>query len=401
VNIPNYKKRPIGDLTEYVNNSRTHSEEQIQQLMRSMTEFGFTNPIIVDETNTIIAGHGRLEAAKRLNLEEVPVIELHGLTEAKRRAYVIADNKLALNSDWDIDKLVSEVDWLVDTGFDLEITGFTSDEIEGLRPAEIAPVDESFDEVVESAETRVKLGDLWQLGEHYLICGDSTEASTVTRLFREEQPILMVTDPPYGVEYEAGWRAEAKDTKPSEREKTSSLQNDDRADWYDTYSLFPGSVAYVWHASLFTDVVMNNLKDSGFEIKQQIIWSKNIHALSRSDYHWKHEPCWYAVRKNTKRPWYGKRDKMTVWEVSSIATDSDKTAHPTQKPSELYERCIINHLQKGEWLYDPFGGSGTAIIAAEVTERRAYSIELDPKFCDIIIARWEKLTGTSAKLVKE
>lgn len=399
--IPNYKKLSPSVLIEYENNSRTHTDEQIQQVVRSITEFGFTNPIIIDESNIVIAGHARLEAAKRLNLEEVPVIELFGLTEAQRKAYVIADNKLALNADWDIDKLIQEVDWLTDSGYGFDITGFTDEEIDSLRPVEIPSLDEGADEVVESAETRVKLGDLWQLGDHYLICGDSTHEGTIARLFKEDQPILMVTDPPYGVEYEAGWRAEAKGSAPSEREKTSSLQNDDRADWYDAYSLFPGSVAYVWHASLFTDVVLHNLRNAGFEVKQQIIWNKNIHALSRSDYHWKHEPCWYAVRKDCKRPWFGRRDKMTVWEVSSIATDSDKTAHPTQKPSELYERSILNHLQRGEWLYDPFGGSGTAIVAAEVTERRAYVCELDPKFCDIIVARWEKLSGETAKLVKD
>jgi DNA modification methylase len=208
----------------------------------------------------------------------------------------------------------------------------------------------------------------------------------------------MITDPPYGVKYEASWRADAKKRKKTEREESSNLQNDDRADWYDAYILFPGSVAYVWHASAYTDVVMDGLKRAGFEIKQQIIWNKNVHALSRSDYHWKHEPCWYAVKDMKERNWQGGRKQMTVWDVASVISEKDKTAHPTQKPVELFLKSIEHHTNPGEYVYDPFGGSGTLIIAAEKSKRRALTMELDPKYCDVIVQRWQNFTGKTATL---
>jgi DNA modification methylase len=206
----------------------------------------------------------------------------------------------------------------------------------------------------------------------------------------------MITDPPYGVKYEADWRAKAKGRKKTEREENSNLKNDDQADWFDAYVLFPGSVAYVWHASAFTDVVMDGLRRANFDIKQQIIWNKNVHALSRSDYHWKHEPCWYAVKKPGERNWKGGRTQMTVWDVPSISSDKDKTAHPTQKPAELFIKSIVHHTNPGEYVYDPFAGSGTLMVACEKTKRRALMMELDPKYCDIIIQRYENYSGKKA-----
>ena len=396
-----YKKLSINELKNYNANSRTHSKDQIELVINSIKEFGFTNPILIDEENTIIAGHARLQAAKALKLKEVPVVVIDDLSEAQKRAYIIADNKTALESGWDFGILASEFEFLDSQGFDLALTAFSEDEI-----AEICAtndIKESFcdeDEVptsLDGAETITKPGDLWLLGEHRLLCGDSTVATDAERLLDGNNPNLMVTDPPYGVKYEAGWRATAKDSKPTEREANSNLMNDDRADWYDAYVLFPGAVAYVWHASSFTDVVMDGLRRAGFEVKQQIIWNKNVHALSRSDYHWKHEPCWYAVKKDGDRKWRGGRTQMTVWDVANVSCEKDKTGHPTQKPVEIFTRSIDHHTVAGDSVYDPFSGSGTLCIACEKSGRKALMMELDPKYCDIIIARWEKFTGSKAE----
>lgn len=399
--FPSYKKESTNLLKEYSANSRTHTDEQIAQVMDSITEFGFTNPILVDGDNVIIAGHCRLEAAKRLNMDEVPCIVLDGLTEEQKRAYVIADNKLALNAGWDLDILRSELTLLQDADFPMGLTGFDETELDGLLNIDLAQTFENEDDIGElPAEPITKPGDLWILGSHRLLCGDSTNATDIERLFKGEHPNTMVTDPPYGVKYEADWRAKAKGSKKTAREENSNLKNDDQADWYDAYVLFPGSVAYVWHASAFTDVVMDGLRRAGFEIKQQIIWNKNVHALSRSDYHWKHEPCWYAIKKGGERNWKGGRSQMTVWDVQSVVCEKDKTAHPTQKPVELFLRSINHHTNPGEYVYDPFAGSGTLMVACEKTQRRALMMELDPKYCDVIINRYKTLTKCEPVLEK-
>lgn len=394
-----YKNKLVSELANYPANSRTHSDDQINQLVNSIKEFGFTNPILIDEHNTIIAGHCRLDAAKRLDIKEVPCIVLSGLSEAQKIAYVIADNKLALNAGWNNDLLVGEFDKLKSLDFNTELTGFSVEEICDLWPADEPEVFCDEDDCPEApAEPITKLGDVWLLGEHRLVCGSSTIHSDVDKLLNGQSPNTMITDPPYGVKYEADWRAKAKGRKKTEREESSNLMNDDEADWYDAYVLFPGSVAYVWHASAFTDVVMDGLRRSGFDIKQQIIWNKNIHALSRSDYHWKHEPCWYAIKKGGDRHWKGGRSQMTVWDIPSIVCEKDKTAHPTQKPVDLFVRSINHHTNPGEYVYDPFAGSGTLMVACEKTRRRALMMELDPKYCDVIIKRYENYTGNKAVL---
>lgn len=394
-----YKNKLVSELVNYPANSRTHSDDQINQLVNSIKEFGFTNPILIDEHNTIIAGHCRLDAAKRLSMKEVPCIVLSGLSEAQKIAYVIADNKLALNAGWNNDLLVSEFEKLKSLDFNTELTGFSVEEICDLWPADEPEVFCDEDDCPEApAEPITKLGDVWLLGDHRLVCGSSTIQSDVDKLLNGQSPNTMITDPPYGVKYEADWRAKAKGRKKTEREESSNLMNDDEADWYDAYVLFPGSVAYVWHASAFTDVVMDGLRRSGFDIKQQIIWNKNIHALSRSDYHWKHEPCWYAIKKGGDRHWKGGRSQMTVWDIPSIVCEKDKTAHPTQKPVDLFVRSINHHTNPGEYVYDPFAGSGTLMVACEKTRRRALMMELDPKYCDVIIKRYENYTGNKAVL---
>ena len=399
-NFPSIKKVKTVDLIPYARNSRTHSDEQVNQIASSIKEFGFLNPIIIDGDNGIIAGHGRVMAANKLNIKELPCVDASHLSETQRRAYVIADNKLALNSGWDIEMLRVEFDELQEAGFDLELTGFSMDEIADLQIEELTEGLTDEDETPECPDVPTAvLGDIWRLGNHRLMCGSSTECGAVTSLLDGQQPNTMITDPPYGVEYDAGWRADAVGRKKTEREIVSKLENDNNADWYDAYVLFPGNIAYVWHASAFTDVVMDGLRRSGFEIKSQIIWNKNVHALSRSDYQWKHEPCWYAVKKGANHNWLGDRKQKTIWDVPNVIFEKDaggKTSHPTQKPVELYVRSILNHTNPGEYIYEPFGGSGSSIIAAEKTGRRSLTMELDPKFIDVIINRWQNFTGKEA-----
>lgn len=397
--LRNYKVLPVQELVKYKANSRTHSDEQIEQIVKSIKEFGFTNPLLVDENNTLIAGHGRLEAAYILGLPEVPCIIIDDLTEPQKAALVIADNKLALNAGWDYDILRNQFEYLKGFDYNLELTGFGIEELCDILPDDPVEVFCGDDEVPQVPDEPItKLGDVWLLGNHRLLCGSSTVQTDVDKLLNGQQPNTMITDPPYGVKYEADWRAKAKGSKKTAREENSNLKNDDQADWYDSYVLFTGNVAYVWHASAFTDVVMDGLRRAGFDIKQQIIWNKNVHALSRSDYHWKHEPCWYAVKKGADRNWKGGRTQMTVWDVPSVACEKDKTAHPTQKPVELFVRSINHHTNPGEYVYDPFAGSGTLMIACEKTKRRALMMELDPKYCDVIVKRYENYSGNKAIL---
>jgi len=391
------ERRKISSIVPYARNSRTHSDEQVAQIASSIKEWGFTNPILVDIDGEIIAGHGRLLAAQKLGLDEVPCITAVGWSEAQKKAYVIADNKLALNAGWDDEMLAVEFGELKELDFDISLTGFNADELANLlkEPEKEGLTDE--DDVPDAPEVPVTVeGDVWILGQHRLMCGDSTSIDAYEKLVNGQAPNTMLTDPPYGVKYEADWRANAKGRVKTEREENSSLKNDDQADWYDAYVLFGGAVAYVWHASAFTDVVMDGLRRAGFDIKQQIIWNKNVHALSRSDFHWKHEPCWYAVKPSGDRNWQGGRTQMTVWDVKSVIFEDGKTAHPTQKPVEIYRRPLEFHTNQGEYVYDPFGGSGTLIIACEELRRRGLVMELDPKYCDVIIKRWQEFTGEQA-----
>jgi len=392
--------RSIGILNPFEQNSRTHSEAQIEEVCNSMRKFGFTNPVLIDEDNTIIAGHCRITAAKIVGIDEIPCVILKGLSDVDKAAYVIADNKLALNAGWDFNILQNQFEYLKANEFDTSLTGFSRDEIDQImQPLEIGGLcnDDECPDVPE--EPKTVIGDLYFLGNHRLLCGDSTVQTDVDRLLDGQAPNTMVTDPPYGVKLDMSWRNEARGGKNNE----NVVKNDDRSDWYDTYTLFPGSIAYVWHASAYTDVVMSNLRDAGFEPKQQIIWNKSHFVLGRSNYHWQHEPCWYAVKKGAKSNWKGDRKQTTVWDfsapnMSNSGSKDDKTEHPTQKPVELFYRSIKHHTNSGEYVYDPFAGSGTLMIACEKSDRRALMMELDPKYCDVIVARWEKFTGKKAVL---
>ncbi len=395
---------PIERLLPYAANARTHPEDQVAQIAGSIAEFGFNVPCLVDERGVLVAGHGRLLAARRLGLAEVPVIQLGHLTDAQARAFRIADNQIALNAGWDDAMLAAEVARLKEDGVDLDLLGFAEDELDrlfdGLDGADGAT--DSEDVVPETPVERVtRPGDLWLLGKHRLLCGDATSADDVERLLAGAVPHLMVTDPPYGVEYDPAWRNEAG---VSATARTGRVSNDDRADWREAWALFPGDVAYVWHAGVHARTVAESLEASGLMIRSQIIWAKPRFVLGRGDYHWQHEPCFYAVRKGANGHWQGARDQSTLWTIpwssqgTSGGDEDEATTHGTQKPVECMRRPIVNNSRRGDLVYEPFAGSGSTIIAAESTGRSCLALEIDPRYCDVIVERWQAFTGSAAIL---
>ena len=566
-------------LIPYARNARTHSTEQIAKIAASIREFGFTNPVLVDGANGIIAGHGRVLAAHKLGMPEVPVIELAHLSEAQKRAYILADNRLALDAGWDNDLLKIELGDLNELGFDLSLTGFADLELaelldsnagltdpddapevqpeavsrlgdvwllgvyyecqcgaqtdlQGMRhgfrsgslqpemlqpgmPSDSAPTsqgglqansqgsrnrapvatksekgsdrpsissdgerqahkggsDYAFDEAallsdekaawrdggLQALAGREDSGDgslpglrdnrgphdrshscdvsgglasggepadslpqlqrskraehhplcsrcLRQLGieerksKHRLCCGDCTDADVVALALNGVKPHLMVTDPPYGVSYDAGWRNKAKraDGTPIGAYAVGVVSNDDRADWAEAWALFPGDVAYIWHGAVHVATVADSLVVSGFDIRSQIVWVKSNFAISRGHYHPQHEPCFYAVRKAATGHWSGDRKQSTVWQIDKPA--KSETGHSTQKPVECMRRPIENNSRVGDAVYEPFSGSGTTIIAAEMTGRACHAIEIEPGYVDVAIRRWQSFTGQSATL---
>ena len=390
---------PTGQLVPYARNARTHSDDQVAQIAASMAEFGFTNPILIGEDGVIIAGHGRLMAAQRLGLSEVPVIVLAHLNAAQRRALVVADNKIALNAGWDTEILLEQIELIRADGFDIDLVGFSDDELGELlaeiEAPETAGALEGEDDIPEPpAEPVTRPGDLWILGNHRLLCGDSTVATDVERVLAGVTPLLMVTDPPYGVEYDPSWRNKALGQATT---RTGKVLNDDKADWREVWALFPGDVAYVWHGALHATTVADSLIACGFNIRSQIIWAKDRLILSRGDYHWQHEPCWYAVRAKGKGHWAGDRKQTTLWHISHRDQDAE-TVHGTQKPVECMRRPILNNSSPGQAIYEPFMGSGTTLIAAETTGRTCLGIELNPAYVDVAVERWQNLTGGAAVL---
>lgn len=380
-------------LLPYARNSRTHSEAQIQQIASSIKEFGFTNPILIDENNQIIAGHGRLAAAHLLKIKDVPCIRLSHLTEVQKKAYVIADNKLALNAGWDDDLLALELKDLESEDFDLSLTGFSEEELAKLI-VEAVEGQTDPDDVPEVQETAITvLGDIWTLGKHRLMCGDSTDALVVEKVLNGVQPNLMVTDPPYGVEYNADWRNKELGGKKGGR-ATGLVRNDDKADWRDAWSLFTGDIAYVWTSGRFVPESILSLEAVGFERRCLIVWAKNQLVIGRGHYHSQEEECWYAVRKGGTGNWNGDRKQTTLWQISK--PKKSETGHSTQKPVECMKRPIENNSSIGQAIYEPFSGSETTIIAGEMTGRHVYAIELNPSYVDVAIKRWQDFTGKKA-----
>jgi DNA modification methylase len=385
--------RAIRSLIPYAKNARPHSDAQVDEIAASIRSFGWTNPVLVDGQNGIIAGHGRVLAARKLGMTEVPVIELAGMSEAEKRAYIIADNKLALNAGWDLETLSLELTDLQNLGFDVELTGFKGDELASLLSAGTLGLTDPDDAPPLPPTPVSRVGDLWLLGRHRLLCGDSTCSDDVNRCLTGITPHLMVTDPPYGVNYTPEWRT--KLANDPEGLATGTVMNDDRANWQEAWTLFPGDVAYVWHASLQTPDAAASLVNAGFALRSQIVWDKTRLVIGRGDYHWQHEPCWYAVRKGKTGHWSGDRKQTTVWSISHLKSE---TGHGTQKPIECMKRPIENNSSPGQAIYEPFCGSGTTIIAAEMTGRICHAIDLDPSYVDVAVGRWQAFTGETAIL---
>lgn len=398
--FPRYKKSEIATLIPYINNSRTHSEEQIKQVAASIKEFGFTNPVLIDEQGGIIAGHGRVMAAELLGMTEVPCIVLEGLTEAQKKAYVIADNQLALNAGWDLDTLKLEVENLHELDFDLDLLGFDDDMLDGLLqeiPGE-GLTDE--DAVPEAPESPVSVeGDVWVLGNHRLMCGDSTSIDAVDRLMGGQKSDLVFTDPPYGMSY-GGGRA-AGSTKKGALVKAHGMILGDDARGDDLIALVSdslsaavisrkeGGAAYVCFPWRTYAEFEQGLIDAGLEIKACIVWNKKSIGLGNSNYRPQHEFIFYCGGQ-----WYGDKSQSDVW---SLGRDSGSSyVHPTQKPVELIEKALSNSSKSGDIVHDCFGGSGSTLIACEKTGRHARLMELDPKYVDVIIKRWQDFTGKEA-----
>jgi DNA modification methylase len=391
----------IDRLIPYARNSRVHSPEQVAQLAASIKEWGWTNPILVDTDGQIIAGHGRLEAARRLKLTEVPVMVADGWTDAQKRAYVIADNKLALNADWNTEMLTYEFDDLKELGFNLDLTGFTLDEIEAMRPEQVNEGLTDEDAVPEAPEEPVtKLGDVWILGNHRLMCGDSTSIDAVDQLMQSDKASLIVTDPPWNVAYGTNLANNAQGYKKREI-MNDNFKTDEQWESFlngvmgslIAYSL-PGCPIYCVMGASEWPAIDKALRNAGFHWSSTIIWAKDTLVLSRKDYHTQYEPIWYGWKSNGPRIWTVKdRKQSDLWECKRPKRSE---LHPTTKPVELIERAILNSSNPRVVIFEPFGGSGSTLIACEKQNRLARVMELDPKYCDVIIKRWQDFTGNKA-----
>jgi DNA modification methylase len=388
---------PIGRLIEYDRNPRKN-DEVVDRMAQAIVEFGFRIPIVARSDGLVVDGHLRLKAARLLGLETVPVVLADELSETQIRAFRLLANQSANWAEWDDVLLSAELNDLLAEDFDLSLIGFDDAELEALLAGEADPEAasrEGEDDVPEPPETPIsRPGDLWVLGKHRLLCGDATVATDVERLLGDVRPLLMVTDPPYGVEYDPGWRNKAG---AAATKRTGKVLNDDRADWREAWALFPGEVAYVWHGALHATTVADSLTASGFNIRSQIIWAKDRLVLSRGDYHWQHEPCLYAVKKTGKGHWAGDRKQTTLWQIANKDQDAE-TVHGTQKPVECMRRPILNNSSSGQAVYEPFMGSGTTLIAAETTGRVCLGIELNPAYVDVAVERWQQFTEQLAFL---
>jgi DNA modification methylase len=396
----------IDKLVPYAKNSRTHSEEQIAQIAGSIKAFGFTNPILVGADGVIVAGHGRLSAARQLGLKQVPVIVLDHLSETERRALVIADNKLALNAGWDEEILQLEIDQLRAEDFDIELLGFTEEELQAFEPEQIPEFKGDEDEVPEPPEEPVtKLGDVWLLGKHRVMCGDSTSIDSVNSLIQESLVDLVVTDPPYGVSYADKNKSLNESGKGNSIQtpiKNDHLQGSELKDFFLSafstlfLAMKPGAPFYVFAPQGGEQMMMMMMmQESGLPVRHELIWVKNNHVLGRADYHYKHEPVLYGWKDGAGHPWYGDRNKFSIWHVNK---PTQSKLHPTMKPVELVEIPIQNSSKGNDVVLDLFGGSGTTLIACEKTNRIARLMELDPKYCDVIVKRFEQFTGKNAIL---
>jgi DNA modification methylase len=394
---------PLTKLIPYARNPR-RNQDAIDRMAASIREFGFKIPILARSTGEIIDGHLRYKAGHKLGLELVPVILCDEWSPAQVKAFRLMVNRSATWADWDEELLSLELAELKELEFDLDLTGFDDREINRYLCAS-GLEDERADAIPDlAAEAVTRAGDLWLCGEHRVLCGDATEAGSVARVLGSVRPELMITDPPYGVEYDPLWRQRAG---LGTVRQTGKVVNDDRADWEQAYGLFPGDVAYVWHAGIHAAEVAQGLERAQFQLRGQIIWAKQHFALSRGHYHWQHEPCWYAVRRGGNARWRGDRKQSTLWQIANRnpfgggEEEEAATGHGTQKPVEIMRRPILNHTQGGDTVYDPFLGSGTVLIAAEMTGRICYGVEIEPCYVDMVIRRWQTFSNQAAVLASD
>ncbi len=376
-------------LVPYVNNARTHSAEQIMKLRSSLREFGFINPIIIDKDYNIIAGHGRLMAAKDEGIREVPCVFVDYLTEAQKKAYILADNRMALDAGWDEELLKVEIEALQAEDFDLGLTGFDEKELASFFDADNDVHEDDFDVDAELEKPPVtKTGDVWLLGRHRLVCGDSTKEETYTTLMKGEQANLVVTDPPYNVNYQG----------TAGKIKNDNLQNDQFYTFLlSAFTCMEKAMAkdasiYVFHADTEGLNFRKAFDAAGFYLSGTCIWKKQSLVLGRSPYQWQHEPCLYGWKKNGKHQWYSDRKQTTIWEFDKPQKNGD---HPTMKPVPLIAYPIKNSSMTNCIVLDPFGGSGSTLIACEQTGRICRTIELDEKYCDVIVKRYIEQVGTT------
>jgi len=389
---------PLGKLVPYVNNARTHSPEQLTKLRSSLREFGFINPVIIDREFNVIAGHGRIAAAKEEGMEEVPCVFADFLTEAQKKAYILADNRMALDAGWDEELLRIEIESLQGADFDVSLTGFGADEIADLfaGDGEKDVKDDDFDlsAALEKAAF-VERGDIWTVGRHRLVCGDATSAEDVAALMDGKKANLIVTDPPYNVAFRSG--------------SGLSIQNDsmENGEFYTfLYNSFQnmaehlekGGAAYVFHADTEGLNFRKAFVDAGFHLAGVCIWVKNSLVLGRSDYQWQHEPVLYGFLKNGKHPWYSDRKQTTIWNYDKPKRNKN---HPTSKPLDLLGHPICNSSQENAIVLDTFGGSGSTMMACEQTNRICCMMELDEKYASVILRRYVEDTGDSENVYVE
>ena len=376
-------------LIPYINNAKTHSDKQVNMIAASIKEFGFNNPILIDGENGVIAGHGRLMAANKLGLETVPTIELAHLSEAQKKAYILADNRLGeVHTEWDMELVNTELQFLDELDFDVELTGFDMPEVleDGLTDEDAVP--EIPDEPV------TKLGDVWLLGNHRLMCGDSVSTDDVDKLCDGQLVDMWLTDPPYNVDYEGK-------TKDSLKIENDKMDDDSFREFLtEAYScaniqMKAGAVFYIWHADSEGYNFRGAAKDVGWPVRQCLVWKKQTMVMGRQDYHWKHEPCLYGWKEGAAHLWATDRKQTTILEFDRPSRNKE---HPTMKPVELFAYQMLNNTKGSDIVLDSFGGSGTTIIACEKHGRIARVMELDPKYCDVIVKRWQEFTGKAATL---
>lgn len=396
----NLEHWPTERLLPYIRNARTHSEAQVAQIAASIAEFGFTAPILAGSDGVIVAGHGRLAAARKLGLGTVPVVVLDHLTPTQRRALVIADNKIAENAGWDEELLRIELAELQDVDFNLALTGFDVDELLEIMAGEETTTEGHTDEdaVPDVGETTIsKTGDIWLLGEHKVLCGDATNADDFKTLLGDELVDMTFTDPPYNVNY-------ANTAKDKLRGKNRPIMNDNLGEGFGSFLkdactnilMHTKGAVYIAMSSSELDTLQSAFRAAGGRWSTFIIWAKHTFTLGRADYQRQYEPILYGWRDGADHFWCGDRDQGDVWNIKKPVKND---LHPTMKPVELVERAVRNSSKTRDLVLDPFGGSGTTLIACEKSGRRARIIELDPKYVDVIVRRWQEWTGKDATRV--